>query len=450
MAGVFAGGDIVTGAATVILAMGAGRKAAQAMMRYLGIRSTDAVYEEGPRERLFGMDPAEQGLLPGPSLGKEQISGTRDGDNEVGNEGAARREGHGVEGPRGRGHQRLGRGRAEVRPDVREHRRQDGQRRLDGGDHPRRDPAAGAQHRRRQRQPHPPRRRPRDQRRRRGRPGGGLQRAGAPRPPPRRRDQARRHHPAREHVARRTTTRRSRASTPTAYEQIVAAGYRVHEVPMHEECLAIVPDSRRGKNMFALGLLCADLHLPDRGRAREQIAFTFGKKYEAIVDTNVRLLEAGYRVGRREPRLPVPGPAREDRGRAHRRRTATSRSGLGVIASGMEVCAMYPITPATSVSHYLADVFDSVGGVVHQAEDEIAAAASPSAPPTRGSARSRSPAARALAQEGVHRPRHHGRDPARGGERAAGRPVAPACPRRSSRATCSPRIFGSQATPRRS
>ena len=36
---------------------------------------------------------------------------------------------------------------------------------------------------------------------------------------------------------------------------------------------------------------------------------------------------------------------------------------------------MYPITPATSVSHYLSDVFEKVGGVVHQAEDEIAAAA---------------------------------------------------------------------------
>jgi glutamate synthase (NADPH) small chain len=35
---VFAGGDIVTGAATVIEAMGAGRKAARAMKAYLGIR----------------------------------------------------------------------------------------------------------------------------------------------------------------------------------------------------------------------------------------------------------------------------------------------------------------------------------------------------------------------------------------------------------------------------
>jgi 2-oxoglutarate ferredoxin oxidoreductase subunit alpha len=41
----------------------------------------------------------------------------------------------------------------------------------------------------------------------------------------------------------------------------------------------------------------------------------------------------------------------------------------------MEICAMYPITPATSASHYLSDVFEKVGGVVHQAEDEIAACA---------------------------------------------------------------------------
>jgi len=51
MAGVFAGGDIVTGAATVIEAMGAGRKAARSMKAYLGLR--------GGRPgagRLFGID----------------------------------------------------------------------------------------------------------------------------------------------------------------------------------------------------------------------------------------------------------------------------------------------------------------------------------------------------------------------------------------------------------
>jgi glutamate synthase (NADPH/NADH) small chain len=37
VSGVFAGGDIVTGAATVILAMGAGRRAARGMLQYLGL-----------------------------------------------------------------------------------------------------------------------------------------------------------------------------------------------------------------------------------------------------------------------------------------------------------------------------------------------------------------------------------------------------------------------------
>jgi len=34
---------------------------------------------------------------------------------------------------------------------------------------------------------------------------------------------------------------------------------------------------------------------------------------------------------------------------------------------------MYPITPATSATHYVSDVFADAGGFVHQAEDEIAA-----------------------------------------------------------------------------
>jgi glutamate synthase (NADPH/NADH) small chain len=39
--GLFAGGDIVTGAATVILAMGAGRRAARGMLQYMGLLAPD-------------------------------------------------------------------------------------------------------------------------------------------------------------------------------------------------------------------------------------------------------------------------------------------------------------------------------------------------------------------------------------------------------------------------
>ncbi|HZQ63233.1 MAG TPA: NADPH-dependent glutamate synthase [Casimicrobiaceae bacterium] len=60
--GVYAGGDIVTGAATVIQAMGAGRKAARSMKAYLGIRDANAPYatERGVVERWFGIDPRER------------------------------------------------------------------------------------------------------------------------------------------------------------------------------------------------------------------------------------------------------------------------------------------------------------------------------------------------------------------------------------------------------
>ena len=63
IAGVWAGGDIVTGAATVIEAMGAGRKAAAAMKDYLGLRDSEVVYlpeREGSEGKRFGIDLSER------------------------------------------------------------------------------------------------------------------------------------------------------------------------------------------------------------------------------------------------------------------------------------------------------------------------------------------------------------------------------------------------------
>jgi len=63
VAGVFAGGDIVTGAATVIEAMGAGRKAARSMKAYLGIRDAGLPYlsrDETGAGTLFGINTKER------------------------------------------------------------------------------------------------------------------------------------------------------------------------------------------------------------------------------------------------------------------------------------------------------------------------------------------------------------------------------------------------------
>jgi glutamate synthase (NADPH) small chain len=60
MAGVYAGGDIVTGAATVIEAMGAGRKAARSMKAYLGLREDEAADLGAFESALFGIARGER------------------------------------------------------------------------------------------------------------------------------------------------------------------------------------------------------------------------------------------------------------------------------------------------------------------------------------------------------------------------------------------------------
>jgi len=157
------------------------------------------------------------------------------------------------------------------------------------------------------------------------------------------------------------------------YDKLIQAGFNVVEVPMEVECLKIVKDPRKGKNMFALGMLCSVYSL-DLQVARDQIALTFGKKAAAVIESNIKLLDAGFAWA--EENLPfkyeIPAVKSKEPQIVVNGNTALA---LGVLASGMEICAMYPITPATSASHYLSEAFEKVGGIVHQAEDEIAACA---------------------------------------------------------------------------
>jgi 2-oxoglutarate ferredoxin oxidoreductase subunit alpha len=147
--------------------------------------------------------------------------------------------------------------------------------------------------------------------------------------------------------------------------------YRLIEVPMEMECLKLVEDARRGKNMFVLGMLT---WIYDRNPEliKAQIAHQFRKKSELIYERNVTLVEAGYAwaEGNLDFRVDVP-TVKSDVSKVVM--SGNEALGMGAIAAGMELCSMYPITPATSASHYLSEVYDKFGGVVHQAEDEIAA-----------------------------------------------------------------------------
>lgn len=163
-----------------------------------------------------------------------------------------------------------------------------------------------------------------------------------------------------------------RRAYAAAMAELRTKPYRIISVPIEQQCLTVLDNPRKGKNMFALGLL-AWIYDRDVPRIEEQIAHAFRRKSEDVYAKNVQLLKLGYAWAEAhlDFRFLIP-PRKTDRAMVVM--NGNEAVGMGALASGMEFMAMYPITPATSVTHYLAEVMDRFGGIVHQAEDEIAAA----------------------------------------------------------------------------
>jgi len=157
-----------------------------------------------------------------------------------------------------------------------------------------------------------------------------------------------------------------------AMEEMSSKNYRFILVPIEEEALKIVDNPNHGKNMFALGML-AQIYQRDLSIIEKQIAHIFRFKPAKVTEKNIQLVKAGMAWAEENldfQFIVKSVPFEEERIVMNGNQAAA----LGAIAAGMELCAMYPITPATSVSHELAEVIEKYGGIVHQAEDEIAAA----------------------------------------------------------------------------
>ncbi|WP_420319024.1 2-oxoacid:acceptor oxidoreductase subunit alpha [Ekhidna sp.] len=156
-----------------------------------------------------------------------------------------------------------------------------------------------------------------------------------------------------------------------ALDKFQSLGYIIHEIPMEEECLKVVSDARKGKNMWVLGLLC-NIYDRDMKLAEDQIRSIFRKKNNEIIQNNLDLLHAGYQWAQLNLDLHyciTPKPSSDDMVVMN----GNEAISLGVMAAGIDVCSMYPITPATSATHAMAETMQSAGGVIHQAEDELAA-----------------------------------------------------------------------------
>lgn len=148
-------------------------------------------------------------------------------------------------------------------------------------------------------------------------------------------------------------------------------GLNIIEIPMEEECLKIVKNAKKGKNMWVLGLL-SYIYSRDTSKGEEQIRTIFRKKSDQIINSNIELYHAGYKWAAENLDFQYEVPpmdTKEDLVVMN----GNEALALGVLGAGIEVCSMYPITPATSVSHLLSEIFKKSGGLVHQAEDEIAA-----------------------------------------------------------------------------
>ncbi len=162
-----------------------------------------------------------------------------------------------------------------------------------------------------------------------------------------------------------------RAKYAEALIYFAEQGYNVIEIPMEVECLKIVGNARKGKNMWVLGML-SSIYSRDLKKAEKQIKNIFKKKSETVINSNIALLHSGFNWAEQnlDFKYKIPAMVSDEESLVMNGNEAIA---LGVVASGMEVCSMYPITPATSASHLLSEILRNAGGVVHQAEDEIAA-----------------------------------------------------------------------------
>ncbi len=156
-----------------------------------------------------------------------------------------------------------------------------------------------------------------------------------------------------------------------AIADFTGRGYLVTEVPIEQECRKHTDDARKGKNMWVLGMLCA-IYDFDPELVHAEIRKRFLKKGDASVRQNQTLFIDGYdwALENVQQRFQVPAQKLTFPMVVMNGNQALA---LGVLAAGIEVCSMYPITPATSASHFLASAIGKTGGIVHQAEDEIAA-----------------------------------------------------------------------------
>ena len=166
-----------------------------------------------------------------------------------------------------------------------------------------------------------------------------------------------------------------RKSNPESFQHIIdqvkERGYELVEFEIGETSAMLIKSLNSGKNLYYLGILARIYNLTCE-LVEPEIRKVFSKLPEDKLAKNITLFRNGYdyadthisyrieiaMAGSHEGQILIDG---------------NSALSAGIVDAGIKFMSGYPITPASTVMHTLAADFAAYGGMVHQAEDEIAA-----------------------------------------------------------------------------
>ncbi|MFA5049433.1 MAG: 2-oxoacid:acceptor oxidoreductase subunit alpha [Candidatus Micrarchaeia archaeon] len=147
---------------------------------------------------------------------------------------------------------------------------------------------------------------------------------------------------------------------------------KLYTLPI-DEILQKAQADKRMENIILTGALLSLIKYPidDLNKMLEE---TFGKKGKDVVEANINCAKIAYNYVK-ENLKPEEFPMKMERGNEKPKMVIGGNEavGIGAIAGGLKFYAAYPMTPASGVLHYLAEVERKAGIVVKHTEDEIAA-----------------------------------------------------------------------------
>ena len=159
-----------------------------------------------------------------------------------------------------------------------------------------------------------------------------------------------------------------------AFEPKIPGDANVVTIPVPMQQIARDHGSIVMTNMAAMGACAALTGLP-ASAFDAFIAERYGKHGEEVVANNRKVVRAGYEkaLEATDWRATLPPLPEESKGKKRLFLHGNDALALGAVVAGCRVVAAYPITPATDILYSLLKLLPKYGGVVLQAEDEMAA-----------------------------------------------------------------------------